>query len=429
MEDVVVIGAGVVGTAAAFNLTKSGFRTTLIDSSPPGMGCSFGNAGLIAVDHVAPLASPDTLSGIPRMLLRPDSPLRLHPCSAPRMTPWMVEFLRQSRQHNFERNTVALASLITRAAGAWRRLLDQHIVRDLFRDIGSLYVFEKPVARKTEHRTLSLLDHYGVPYRNLSAQEVRREFLPALTPHISHARYFPGMASVTHPQKVVQGFFDAAMKAGARFKLACVDGIKPSFDGKVELTINGERTLADKVLIAAGARSRPLMQALGSNVPLTQERGYHVQLSQPTTDLLKVPVSFMERGFTCNPMADGIRLAGTVELGAGSEPDWQRADILAAHFRELFPEGALPEIASRWHGDRPTLPDYLPMIGELPHAQNVFVATGHQHLGLTLGPLTGELVARLMARHRHAAAPDIDLHPFRVDRFSRDKHRPHRRIQ
>lgn len=424
MEDVVVIGAGVVGTAAAFNLAKSGFRMTLVDTAPPGMGCSFGNAGLIAVDHVAPLASPDTLSGVPRMLLRSDSPLRLHPCSVPRMTPWMVEFLRQSRQRNFERNTAALASIITRAAAAWHRLLDQHIARDLFRDIGSLYVFEKPVARNAEHRALSLLDHYGVQYRNLTAHEVRREFLPTLTPHISHARYFPGMASVANPHHVVQGLFDAALNAGARFRLASVDGIKPSSGGKIELLINGERTLADKVLIAAGARSRQFLEALGSNVPLTPERGYHVELSQPKTDLLKVPVSFMERGFTCNPMADGIRLAGTVELGAGSEPDWKRADILAAHFRELFPEGAIPEVASRWHGDRPTLPDYLPMIGELPLARNVFVATGHQHLGLTLGPLTGELVSQLMAR----ATPEVDLLPFRVDRFLRGKDRSHRRI-
>src|SRR5581483_12030765 len=97
----------------------------------------------------------------------------------------------------------------------------------------------------------------------------------------------------------------------------------------------------------------------------TAERGYHVALAAPMPDTLRVPVSFVERGFTCNPLPAGIRLAGTVELGARSGPDWRRADILAEHFARLFPGTQAPHVASRWYGDRPTLPDYLPMIGAL----------------------------------------------------------------
>jgi D-amino-acid dehydrogenase len=413
MEDVVVIGAGIIGTSAALNLARRGMRVRIVDSAPPGTGCSFGNAGLIAVDHVAPLASPDTIAGLPRMLLRADSPLRLHKRSLPRMAPWLLEFIAQAQRPRFRRNTRALASLVTSAAQAWRRLLDSHIGAGLYRDVGSLYVFEQPVARATERAQLELLERHGVRYANLTADQVRRDYLPSLTPRISHARYFPGMASVTNPQQVVERIFDAALAAGATFTKAAVDALCTLPDGRIAITLNGNTQTADKVLIAAGSRSADLAQQLGAKIPLTNERGYHVQLAAPSCDTLRVPVSFVERGFTCNPMAQGIRLAGTVELGARGAPDWRRAELLATQFRTLFPGVAAPQVESRWYGERPTLPDYLPMIGAMPGARNAFVATGHQHLGLTLGPLTGELVAQLMAR----VAPAVDLAPFRIDRF------------
>jgi len=413
MEDVVVIGAGIIGACAALNLAQCGMRVHIVDSAPPGSGCSSGNAGLIAVDHVAPLASPDTIAGLPRMLLRRDSPLRLHKRSVPRMAPWLLEFVAQAQRPRFRRNTRALASLVTVAAHAWRRLLDRHIATGLFRDIGSLYVYDQPVAASTERAYLDLLERHGVRYENLTAEQVRRDYLPSLTPHISHARYFPGMASVTHPQQVVERIFEAALAAGASFTRAAVESLRALPDGRIGVTLNGETRTVAKVLIAAGSRSAELASQLGASIPLTNERGYHVQLAAPSQDTLRVPVSFVERGFTCNPMAQGIRLAGTVELGARGAPDWHRADLLATQFQSLFPGASAPQVASRWYGERPTLPDYLPMIGEIPGVRNVFVATGHQHLGLTLGPLTGEFVAQLMAR----VAPAVDLAPFRIDRF------------
>jgi glycine/D-amino acid oxidase-like deaminating enzyme len=413
MEEVIVIGAGIIGASTAYHLTRLGYRPRLVDSAPPGNGCSFGNAGLIAVDHVAPLASPATLAGIPRMLIGGQSPLRVHKRSLPRMAPWMTAFVSQSRPAHFRRNTGALASVVTQAAGAWSRLLQQHVASDLYRDAGSLYVYEKPVSPDAERRQLDLLDRYGVQYANLSAQAVREQYLPTLTARISHARYFPGMASVTDPRRVVERIVAAASAAGATFTEAPVRAVRVLADARLGVRIGESEWIADKVVVCAGAASAGFTQTLGTKLPLTRERGYHVQLAEPSGDALRVPVSFVERGFTCNPMAAGIRLAGTVELGAGEAPDWRRADILASQFGELFPHGAPPRVESRWYGDRPTLPDYLPVIGELPAARNVFVATGHQHLGLTLGPLTGELVAQLVARQ----TPAVDLAPFRADRF------------
>jgi D-hydroxyproline dehydrogenase len=414
MKDVVIIGAGIIGCSAALNLARSGFRAHIIDSSGPGSGCSFGNAGLIAVDHVAPLASPQTVAGLPRMLLQRNSPLRLNTQGIPRMTPWMWKFVRQASSSNFARNTTSLASLVTVAKAGWRRLLDSgEIPRGLFRDIGALYVFEQAEDERTRRQLVDALDRFGVEHQDVTADEVRARYLPALKARISHGRYIPGMASVTNPQQIVQSLFDAARAAGVTFAQARVEGVSPESDGRIAVYAGGTKTVADKVLIAAGAHSAKLMEPLGIKVPLTNERGYHVELEQPSVDELKVPVSFMEAGFTCNPMSQGIRLAGTVEFGGGDKPDWRRADMLVSEFGRLF-SGTTPKASSRWFGDRPTLPDYLPMIDELPTARNVFVATGHQHLGLTLAPVTGELIAQMIS----GVPTAVDLAPFKATRFA-----------
>lgn len=414
MKDVVVIGAGLIGCSAALNLAKKGFRVQIIDSAEPGSGCSFGNAGIIAVDHVAPLASPRTVAGIPRMLVHANSPLRLRPQGIPRMTPWMWKFVRQASPRNYARNTTSLASLVTVAKNGWRRLLESgEIPAKLFRDIGALYVYEKPETNAARRQLIDTFDRFQVEYQELGADEIRAMYLPSLKAKISHGRFMPEMASVANPHRIVQSLFEAARAAGATFIQFRVEGISVKPDGTVTVQAGAEKISADKVLIAAGALSAKLIERLGIKVPLTNERGYHVELEAPSADQLKIPVSFVEAGFTCNPMSEGIRLAGTVEFGAGKKPDWRRADMLVREFSRMF-SGAAPKESSRWFGDRPTLPDYLPMIDELPTARNVFVATGHQHLGLTLAPITGELVAQMMA----GAPTTVDLSPFRANRFT-----------
>ncbi len=330
------------------------------------------------------------------------------------MTPWMWKFVRQASPANYARNTVSLASLVTVAKAGWRRLLESgEIPKELFRDIGALYVYEQPEDNKAREQLIDVLDRFGVEHRELNADQVRANYLPSLKAKISHARYMPGMASVTNPQRVVQSLFGAARSAGVAFRQARVEGFSLGPDGRVTVHAGAGTTTVDKVLVAAGALSAKLIEPLGTSIPLTNERGYHVELKEPSADQLKVPVSFVEAGFTCNPMSTGIRLAGTVEFGGGEKPDWRRADMLVREFTRMF-SGASPKESSRWFGDRPTLPDYLPMIDEIPAARNVFVATGHQHLGLTLAPVTGELVAQMIA----GAPTAVDLSPFRANRFA-----------
>ncbi|MGB8839601.1 MAG: FAD-dependent oxidoreductase, partial [Aliidongia sp.] len=213
------------------------------------------------------------------------------------------------------------------------------------------------------------------------------------------------------PHGVVRGLAERLSADGGKFAWREVTGFD-IVENTVRAIQSGECYWAiDHVVLAPGAEAAGLTGQLGAVVPLTRERGYHLML-QPAALDLTVPVTFAERGFVMTPMNAGIRLAGTVELGAGAAPDWRRAEILARHARRLFGRPDLAA-ASRWHGDRPTLPDYLPMIGPSPRASNAVLALGHQHLGLTLAAITGALVADLIA----GRPPAVPLAPFRTDRF------------
>jgi D-amino-acid dehydrogenase len=183
-------------------------------------------------------------------------------------------------------------------------------------------------------------------------------------------------------------------------------------DGTVRrLRTDGDRRPVSAVVLAAGVEAGELGAQLGAILPLARERGYHAMLARGALSL-DLPVSFAERGFVATPMDAGTRLAGTVELGTGPRPDWRRAAILLRHARDLFGVEA-PASGNPWFGDRPTLPDYLPVIGAAPKARNAFIATGHQHLGLTLAAATARQIAALAT----GRPPSLDLAPFNATRF------------
>ncbi|MGF6414885.1 NAD(P)/FAD-dependent oxidoreductase [Paraburkholderia sp. MM5482-R1] len=419
-ETIIVVGAGIVGSATALALTQRGVNVLVIDRLDPGQGCSYGNAGIVAVDHIAPLANLDTLRAIPSMLFNPAGPLRLRASALATLAPWFFRFARESMPTRFRANMRALANLICASPAAWNRLCATGVTANVYRDTGTLYVYERvagdadrPTINTDEARHLANLDQYGVRYTTLSAEAVRKQYLPALKVGIDHGRFLPDMASIVNPARAVRQIMQTACSAGARFVRDDVRTVRRRAPGIIEVSTPERTYCAAKVILCGGVATRTLLKQLGRSIPLIRERGYHLMLQSPGTELLPLPVAFMRGGFTCNPMEEGVRLAGTVEFGARDAPDWRRADMLAAHFASVFGFKGEISIASRWVGDRPTLPDYLPVIGALPDDPDVLVGTGHQHLGLTSGPLTGELLAQLVT----AAPTSIDLTPFRLDRF------------
>ena len=235
---------------------------------------------------------------------------------------------------------------------------------------------------------------------------------PALSPDIPGAIFVPGAAHCINPLGLSQALCRHFVEGGGRFVQERVVGLTMGPEGPTHVLAGGTRYPADAVVIAAGAYSRQFARDLGADVPLDTERGYHVQLPDPGVEV-RFPMLFSGRGFAVTPMSGGLRCAGTVELrGLNAPPNYARADVILQQAKTLLP-GLQDKGVERWMGHRPSMPDSLPVISPVPGRRNVFYAFGHGHLGLTLGAVTGSLIADMVSGRE----PSIDVTPFRADRF------------
>jgi D-amino-acid dehydrogenase len=409
-KNIIVLGAGIVGVATALYLQRDGHAITLIDRNDPGEGCSSGNAGFIARYSVMPLATHAALREVPSMLLNPLGPLSIRWRYLPRLLPWLLRFLLSMSPRRIAAASEALAALQRHTLEAYWTLIDQAAARDLVHANGLLFPYESEQRFASDAADRASKSKHGVTLKELSGEEAR-ELVPALSPHIKRATFFPDCAHTVNPLRLVQVLSQELARCGARIERANIVDVEVGANSVIVST-DGDRYCSDAVVIALGAWSGRHAAALGSPVPLDTERGYHVVIPRPGVEL-RVPVLFPEYRFAATSMEMGLRLAGTVEFaGLDAPPNYARARVLLKYGQRLLP-GLLTDDHSQWMGFRPTLPDSLPVIGRSPHHPHVYFAFGHHHLGLTLGPITGRLIADLVAGRDSG----IDLTPYRIDRF------------
>jgi D-hydroxyproline dehydrogenase len=411
--DVVVVGAGLIGMTSALKLQQEGLRVLVIDRDEPGKGASFGNAGYLATELVNPLSTPDTLRRAPRLLLDPHGPLALSPRYLPTLMPWLLRFALAARKSNVDQGRRALAALNARALGAWQRCLDGIGARQELIASGYLMVWEKASALDQARRHQAQLNEYGIDAELLDAEAVQARD-SGLSRSIHHALLFPNAHQVSDPYRVVQRLVDAFRSAGGEIARESAEQISVTPEG-VTLTTDQRRIETGRVVTATGAWSRRLAEQLGLKIPLESESGHHLTLSD-RVGALRQPVGSAERNVVMTPMTCGLRVVGFSELGGlALKPNPKRSHTLKRHVSALLSDTSGMEQANDWMGFRPTLPDSLPVIGKHPRYSQVQFAFGHQHLGLTQAAITAELVAdQMMGR-----VSDIDLTPFRVDRFER----------
>jgi D-amino-acid dehydrogenase len=397
---VIVIGAGIVGSAIARALQRAGNSVTLLDSAEPGRATSYGNAGFIAIDHLLPLARPSILKRVPQMLMDRSGPLTVHPPSLPWLLSWMARFARAAcSPAEVEKGIDSFALLMAEANIAWKAEIQASGLGELFRTKGALYVYESERAFVSDAEERALQRAKGIVFEVIDGNRAR-ELAPGLNDRVVRGVHYSDGMHTINPYKVVATLAERFAADGGTILRSRVRGFgRDAAEGgnRVTSVETVDRSLpASAVVIAAGRASGELTRLLGFNAPLVAERGYHVMLA-PDNVRFDLPVSPAERGFVITPMEEGLRLAGTVELAAPHQPpSWQRADILVRHLKDVFP-GVGGAERSRWIGERPTLPDYRPAIGRAPRLANVYCGYGHQHVGLTLATATGRLIARQMA--------------------------------
>jgi len=405
---VVVIGTGIVGLNVGLRLLREGMQVEFIDPHPPGSGASYGNAGVIAVEAAVPINMPAMLSGAPGFLLRQQGPLVVKPAYLLQALPWLLRFLSACRPHRVEQISAALHSMSRFALKEYERLFADLEIGDDIRRTGALMLYYTKSSFEGAQPAIELRRRRGANIEILGEKQVL-ELEPA-SGRVHKGIYFPDYASLDSPQLLCRRLADRASTLGAVFHEAEVRSIGVAGGRPATLHCSDGRELrldGAAVVIAAGAHSKGLAADVGCDVALDTERGYHVEIENPNITLGR-PVLVSDGAFFASTMQGRLRLAGTVEIaGLQREPDWRRADRMVDRARIAFPDLRATEW-TRWMGFRPSMPNSLPVIGASPLVSHAYVACGHGHLGMTLGAVTGTLIAdAILGRD-----PMLDESPF-----------------
>ena len=407
-DTIAVIGAGVIGTAAAFALAREGRKVLLLDRAEPGIaGASFGNAGHIAQELVQPLPSPALLFGFYRELFRFGGTLDLSPRQALRMSPWIRKFAAAAFRRT--ENTRHLAPLVRPAVDAWARLLDAIGRPDLMHRRGHYEIALGPRSEARVQKYARDMARVGVKTRPLSAGQL----LPlqrGANAAMAAGLWFEDSAYVVDPLEAVRAFAAAALKCNSTFRRLDVKALRPRGD-KIEI-LSGEGALVvDSALVCAGVRSAPLLAPFGLRAPLQAVRGYHIEIPRGAA-FFDGPVAYLDDRVVVTPMTGRLRATSYMEFADADAPaDPRKPARLRRQVRALG--YACEAEGSSWMGSRPVLPDYLPGIGRAPGPAKLFYAIGHQHIGLTLAPITAELIADIVAMR----APRIPIAAYDLQRF------------
>jgi D-amino-acid dehydrogenase len=411
--DAIVLGAGIVGTSIALHLAKRGLAVALIDRRGPGEETSYGNAGIIEGNTIFPPAFPGDLKAVLRIALKRATEADYHLSFLPQIAPWLIAFRRNSAPARLLETARVMRPLFARAVSEHAALLKEAGAERYLTRTGWLRVYRSDRSFAAQARELAMARELGIDNRALSVEEARA-LEPALSPVFRHAVHWTGAVSVTNPLAVTRAF-------AARF--AALGGVVLNGDARTLHRADGRwRVDADEgpvdagnAVVALGPWSPDVLDRLAIRLPLGIKRGYHLHFRPRGNAALARPVLDADVGYCLAPMEQGIRLTTGAEFAHRDAPPTPvQLERLMPAARDLFPLGE-PVEAEPWLGRRPCFPDSRPVIGRAPGHSGLWLAYGHAHWGLTLGPATGRLIAEMIT----GAAPFCDPAPFAAERFGK----------
>jgi D-amino-acid dehydrogenase len=410
MEHVTVIGAGVVGICTALSLAEKGVMVRLIDRAEPGQGASYGNAGVVAPHSIVPNAAPGLWKKLPGWLLSKDGPVRIRPEHALRFIPWGLKALRHSGEAEVRRIAAAMEVLNRDNVALYRRHLAGTGHEGLIQDSMYVYAYRDGAAARLDGLDAEVRQSLGAKMIRLSQGELR-ELEPDLAPEFEAALAVVDQGRATNPGRVGQVLTEKLMRMGGEVIRADVKGLARAGEGwRVETSAGAYESA--KVVVTAGAWSARLLAPLGLKLPLQAERGYHVMFPE-TEARLRNSVMDTDAKIVASTMEMGLRAAGTAEFGdADAPPDPARAAAVERALRRLVPGIGAGRVET-WMGVRPSFPDSLPVIGEMPGLKGLYGGFGHSHWGFMMAPKTGAMLADLVTEAR----VNMDLSAYSAARF------------
>lgn len=407
----VVIGAGVIGTALAYELQKRGRKTVLVERDAPGKGTSYGNMASIAVTEFMPASRPSIWKQIPGWMLDPEGPVRVRPGYMPKLVPWFLRFIAASRPSKLRELEAQGAALCQRVYDDLLPLLAETGLSGELTDEGCLSLYTDEAEFKADREHIEILERFGFPHEVIGRQAIKA-LEPELSDKIGLAVLFPQNRSMRDPYRLVVKLAERFEGLGGKIEKGEVIGFERGEKISTVLLRDGRRITADEVVVAAGVYSAKMAKMLGEPIPLETERGYHTQIMSPGISM-KHSIIWPARAFMVTPTAGGIRVGGTVEMaGIDAPPDYRRSKVTVRRAKEALPNLKC-ENFTEWMGHRPAFPDTVPVMSASAKTRGLFYATGHGHLGLTYAATNARLMADLIT----GAKPPIDMRPYRVDRF------------
>ena len=404
-----IVGAGIQGVCNALFLQKKGFQVTLFDRDEPGNSASYGNAGHFSPYASIPINRPDILPDVPAMLLSSRGPLALKWGYVYRMMPWFLKFILNCSKDRMLHTAKYMHQILDIALPAFDELFEDVDISGLVESNGILY-FWNDKNLKSRELEIKIRDDLGVKQQLVTPKEIH-DLEPNIKPVYHGGVYYDYARHARNPKKILIKLFENYLSKGGKFLKLNIQDL--NFDEKKPvIRSDTQRFVFDKLVIACGAFSKKLTDKLHENIPLDTERGYHIHFKN-FDHLIKRPIIYLNRGFGMTPMEQGLRVVGTVEFGGLENPlTKSRIKNLIENAKELL--DGLPDHEDEWLGFRPTLPDFLPVLGPSKNYNNVYYSFGHHHLGWTLGAISGKIISKMISNEK----TNLDLQPYSSLRFS-----------
>ena len=405
-----IVGGGIQGVSNALFLQKKGYNVTIFDKDEPGSPvASYGNAGHFSPYASVPINRPDILTDVPAMLLSSTGPLAIKWNYAAKMIPWFLKFIRNCSTEKMMHTAKNMHQILDLALPAYDELFEEINLEGLVEKKGILYVWNNK-SLKSRELEIKVRNELGVDQQVVTPKEIH-DLEPKIKPFYHGGVYYKYGRHARNPKKILLKLFDLFKKKGGKFLKRNVNNIGFN-DKKPILRTETQNFNFDKIVIACGAFSKKLTDNLDEKIPLDTERGYHVHF-KGCDHFLNRPVIFSNRGFGITPMEQGLRVVGTVEFGGLKNPiSKARINNLINNAKYMLND--LPEHEDEWLGFRPSLPDFLPIIGPSKNHKNIFYCFGHHHLGWTLGPISGKIISEMIAEEN----TNLDLTAYSSLRFN-----------
>lgn len=412
MKTILIVGAGIVGVSSAIWLQRAGCRVMIVDRFGPASGASHGNAGILASGSIIPIPNSSLLKKLPFMLFNNNSPLFFKTTYLPKLLPFLVGYLSHSSAREVEKYAKAMAPLIHDSVEQHFLLAKGTQAEKFIKEVDYCFGYESAKDFSLDRSVWDLRKKLGFKFEICQGSDFSNfdPFYDGLFDIVVRCKKH---GKISDPGMYIKTLSDHFISQGGELIISNVQDISFKGSNFVRTTIDGDKITTDKVIIASGAWSKNLIKKFGLKVPLESERGYHIEFTKPQAYPI-APMMLTSKKFVITPMNDRIRAAGLVEF-AGLKTGSRVGPIklLRTQMAKLFPDLKY-EKQIEWLGHRPALIDSLPMLGHIDKEKRLFLAFGHQHLGLTAGAKTGRIASDLIMEKKI----NFNVSNYRADRFS-----------